>query len=454
MRILLKDFLTRHALILFAIAAAMAVFPFMGIMGVCLSTFWMLPGLGMMLGEQAAGATRVITALPTSRQIRGRIAWVQAVIMFPLLYACVLYPILGLLVWFGYWDTQTLVLQLAAPLLGMGILAIAFLLLPWMWPTPGILWEQVRAFTVLGGYFLFLACFNFALLFRAKETEWLYALLAGKQRVITDLPIFPRLALCVFIAIAAAILSFRFSQRIFDSLPLHPKRSLTKPSARKSALPPRALGLLRPWGTMVFRAAMFTVIIATVLTFPVRISPMADTPTPEAQATLFTQLLVMTFAAVVSLLSQCTVWAGTVRSLRMLPMTRARLTGVLLSFYLVCLAVAVTGIFLLACHWGLDAPLQTTITYATCLLAWGFLCLALLIRFGGMGTFLLLLILWSITSFYLVAIANHPDWFLAVQPAPLLVSLASAFWLYRILGHSSAAYRRKPLLEEGKFHRF
>ncbi len=446
---LFKDLLRRYWVMLAILAVVMTGLPALGGAGVVACAFYSVLGMVTVVIEQTTGAARVKTALPIARNTRARALWVQAVIALPLLHACVAYPVLTF--WRHPTDASVLAFQLAAPALGMSVSALAFLLLPLWFPTPGRIWEQLRAFCVMIGFIVFFLGYVLVFLIKSEVTEQTFRVLLRQQRVIhVTAPGPVLLAITVAIALALAAVAFMLSERVLEGMPLRPKSPDSPARQAGAALPPRMVGLLAPWVHLASRAALITILWVAGLALLACMMRLGGVPAGDKDIA-FVVLVPMLFAPVLLLLGLTGVWTGCMRALRMLPLSQAQITALILSLFVISLAIASAGLLLLARFAGGNAPLHAILNYSVSFLAWGCASLVLLVRFGGAGTFLGMLVLWGIPAYTWTASARNGATSVAISLIMAAVAIASTAMLYRVIGHSSGAYRRKPALEEGPF---
>ncbi len=471
-----KDFLIRYAVLIVIGAGIMIPFAFMGADSVIVSQGLMLLGVATVLIDQSTGVARVKTMLPLKNKERARVTWIQGILVFPGLYTCILVPCLICTFLFGNTDSHTLLFQLSAPIIGMGFAAGAYLLLPGLFPTPGCFWEQIRSFLLSMGYLVVFVGVYIWLL--PRTTERISALLL-RQKVEADMPPLPELVgVLLFVSILIVLISFLFSRKVYENMPLRAKSpAATEPGSASLVFPSRCRGFLAPWRYVTVMAVGITGAFLILVTVLERLCcSLIGLPEGDKYLT-FAFALFMLFVPCLLLLSLCGMWTGCMRGLRMLPMSRVRLTILLLSFFLLCMTIAGTGYLFLAYTLSYEHPAREALWYGLNFFAWGSLCLWLLVRFGGPGTFVLMIILWGAPVYSWIWTSSVHDGNLRAETIRsddvltwiwsssthydnrimitnlivAAITIISVLLIYYAIGNSSAVYRRKPFMENGPF---
>lgn len=443
----LKDFLRRYIVLVLGITTVMLPLPFLTGERIPFSLICMLVGAATVMIDQSMGVARVRTVLPTTVKERSRIAWVQGVVLFPGLYAFILVPCLSCLFLMGQLDLRGALLELGLPVIGMGYSSVLFLLFWGLYPTPGCFSEQMRTFLLAVAFlFIFMAS---QLLFLERTVEHLLLILQIKAAA-------PRPdqleGILVLASLLLTIVGFLFSQKVYEAMPLRPKSPAGNTAPERMQFRSRFSGCIAPWLRTAGVALALTAVTVTGLVLFERLLILIGIPKGNEDA-FFMIFVIMLSTPCLLLLTQCAKWAGAMRGLRMLPLSRLRLTALLLSFFVLCTLIAGTGYLVLVHLLSYGNPLHAATGYVLIFVAWGCPSLLLFVRFGGPGTFTSMVVLGGAPI--LIWAWLFPDHGMGLpvvaEPMAVAVILLSALALYYVIGNSSGAYKRKPLLEDGPF---
>ena len=421
------------------------------------------------LFELTVNPARVYVALPLSRGVIGRYMWVACVALFPVLMI-VLRLMIGLVAL-----AVPAVQPVAFPLFVCGGLLclgctscvlLANMAVGNRSRRPGIrglFWgcmTMALCTPVVLGFALFLHRFSGALGMLSRGMKnlgevgplgaaygRLYASLGAPEGLLN----LPNL-LALGFSLSLVLVSFGLPRHlVFSSIGLAGAVKGHKPAMTPPAsLPSRGLALLVPWAWSAWQFAYglallaFTLVMALTFCFLLtgfEASMVNIVEEVQWQAVF----IILMFPALIGMAFP---WLNSLRGLRALPMSRRRLTLVLVSFPLFALALSLltlAALFVTLRNPGAFPPLAM---WSLLILGNTLVGCALCVRFGPvLAAVFLLGSMGAAVAIDFVLLPAMPAAYFQAAIALLFpaISVLGLLWLYRLVGNSSAAYRRRPV---------
>ncbi len=420
MTLLLKDFVWRWRWVF----PVVAVFAILAGLHFSFLLFVMFAGPVVLSYDVMRGALKVQATLPVSGKALARLAWFEAVVLFPLFCA----PIVTIVQSFAMIATGGTFGAYAETLffyiLSIGGASLLFVLLMMV----SGFQEPVKGSYFSGIWGLSMLVSGFGL----KRIEGLSLHWAGA----------PLLLLAIGLSAAAFLLAERFVRATADVRTKATMATSAYGPITKVRIPGRWVGFATPWlHGAGFAATMYLSMVVIILC----IAWLHANREAGASALSSQSMAVVAVGFPGAMVPMQ--WLLAIRALRALPLSRTQLAALFLS--LSCTALCVTAILAVATNWLLGSDFVSPQGLAVLIALPGIAVLACALSLAadfGTATVIFPLIVGLGSSMYIAeALSDEPfgEVMVAAIPVGFVFFWAGFFCLRNVLGTSSNAYRRK-----------